>query len=209
MHPVDGDSLIASEMIIEIDIDNDATDTSIVPGSISSISGSAQSSASTLSPTESTPSSSISRMNSTYSSFSRMNSSTSSLTRISPNVSSPIIATDKQSPSHSSIVTTSKHDLISINTTDKNNPNNNMVNLNKRNKRRKRVTYYTLTDSSYCLYLRNRIIEDNQSSIISLSSIRRTAMNHFETIKYKSTTRTASMGSTRRSLRFIDPKLGH
>ena len=204
--PVNDDCLIDSDMIIEIDISNNATThTSRVNDSISSISGSAIPSASTLPANESTPTSSISRTNSTLSSFSRVGGSISSLSRSSPHVSSPIITTG-QSPSLSSIVTTTKHDIQS--TIVNNNPNlNNVENINKRNKRRKRVTYFTLTDSSYSLYLRNRIIDDNKSAVISLSSIRRTAINHFESIKYKSSNRLVAMGSTRRSLRFIDPVL--
>ena len=68
------------------------------------------------------------------------------------------------------------------------------------------MAYFNLTYSSYCLNLRNRLIEDNKLLIISFSSIRRTAINHFESIKYKSKTQLETMGSTRRSLRFADPK---
>ena len=60
MHPADGDFIIISEMIIEIDMENDATtNTSRVLDSIYSISGSALPLKSTLSTTESPPTSSI------------------------------------------------------------------------------------------------------------------------------------------------------
>lgn len=124
----------------------------------------------------------------------------------SPCVTSPVLITTVLSHALYSIVTTSKSDSTSV-TIYNNNPipskNNN---TNKKNKRRKKMTYFTLTDSLYCSYLRNRIIEDNKSSTVSLSSIRRTTLNHFESIKYKSTSCLATMGITRHSLRFVDPK---
>ena len=175
-------------MIIEIDMENDAnTETSRVHDSISSVLGSTRASTSTLFTTElqSLPTSSLSKANSTTSSFSRITSNTSSISIIaSHTVTSPIVRHSIQSPTHSSITTTSKNDSNYMVTSDDNNPNRcKNENLNKRNKRRKKVSYFTLTDSSYCLYLRNRLIEDNISSVVSLSSIWRTAINHFESIK--------------------------
>ena len=197
-------------MIIEIDIDVGATtDTSRRFDSISSVSGSIIPSATTLSTTEyqSPRVSSFSRTNSTLSPFTRIDSSMSSLSIMpSPRLTSPDITTTVLSPALSSIVTTSKSDSTSVRI-DNNIPlSNKNDNINKKNKKRKKVTYFSLTDSSYCLYLRNRKIEDNKSSIVSLSSIRRTAINHFESIKYKSAPSLPTMGSIRRSLCFVDPK---
>ena len=110
----DGDCVIPGEVIIEIDMDNDATtDTSRVFDSVSSVSGSALPSASTLSTTESQSPrvSSFSRTNSTLSPFSRIDSSISSVSIMpSPRVASPNITTTVLSPAISSIVTTSKSD---------------------------------------------------------------------------------------------------
>ena len=130
-HPVDGDFTIINEMIIKIDMENNATtDTSRLRDFIS-VSVSAWQTTSTLSAiqSQSPPYSSLSRANSAHSSFSRTTSSTS----LSKIASPPSI----QSPTSSPIALTSKSDSISMVTTDDNNPNHRKIeNINKRNKRK-------------------------------------------------------------------------
>ena len=134
----------------------------------------------------------------------RIDGSISSLSIIpSPHLTSPVLTTTVLSPALSPIVTTSKSDTNSV-TIENNNPVS-----SKNDKRMKKVTYFSLTDSLYCLYLRNRKI--SQSSIVSLSYIRRAIINQFKSIQYKSVPciqtmgSTPTMGSTRRSPRFLDP----
>ena len=76
-------------------------------------------------------------------------------------------------------------------------------NIVRQHKRRKKTRYFTLTDSSYNVTLRNKMIDDKKASKISLSSIRRTALNHFEPISYKNHLALDNIGSTRRSVRFL------
>ena len=67
----------------------------------------------------------------------------------------------------------------------------------------KKTTFFTLTDSSYHVSLRNRLLDTNKSVVVSLLSIRRTAVNHFESIKYKNNQQSSDGSGSRRSLRFI------
>ena len=49
-------------------------------------------------------------------------------------------------------------------------------------------------------------MDSSKSPVISLSSIRQTAINHFETIKCKPFLQTSKNTNSRRPLRFIEPK---
>lgn len=198
-------AVIRRDMVIELNIENDDTRTSPRISSLSSISESALASCS----------SAIESIHVSGSlAFGLIDASPlSTLTAAqspTPITNTPDVASLSQTSSSQSHKNSSAVANLSLTT-----PNNNyhkrrkesvQVNISKRNKRRKKATYFTLTDSSYCIYPQNRMLDATQSSV-SLSSIRRTAMNHFQTIEYKPSLEASKKNdSSRRSSRFIQPQ---
>ena len=199
------DAVIKRDMVIELDMENDDTRTCPRISSLSSISESALASCSSA--TESI------RVSGSLAFGLNDASPQSTLTAAqspTPITNTPDVASLSQTSSSQSHKNSSAVANSSLTTPNNNYPKNREkpteVNISKRNKRRKKGTYFTLTDSSYCTYLRNRMLDATQSSV-SLSSIRRTAMNHFQTIKYKPSLEASKKNdSSRRSSRFIQPQ---
>ena len=155
-------------MVIELNIENDATREST---SIPSFSSASESASSTYSSTaKSIRASPQSTLNAAITPMTVMNTLTVA------------------SVSHSQVYYSTGATSSLTTTTNTNNSNHRKktarVNIMKHNKRRKKATYFTLTYSSHYIYLQKHLM-DATNSYVSLSSIQCTALNHFETTKYK------------------------
>ena len=111
---------------------------------------------------------------------------------VSPSIAphKPNVAIPAAPRSLTTTLLSSRSSTLPPSTSSRNNPSNQRkvdrsTNITKRSKKMKNTTFFTLNDSSYHLLLRNRLLDKNKHVVVSFPSIKRTAVNHFESIKYK------------------------